>query len=156
MALFGSGRLLSAPADQLGLKGQTPFRHFLHQFLVYSSDHKKQRKITFFTVSRAFSRKHIWYIDGIQGWEKRVSEKGHPLFLVLTKGLPFCRRKGVCQGRRRTEYEGAVYHVMNRGDRGARIVVILLHLMAHRGAHLGLATLCVGGGQGMAIIVERK
>jgi len=41
------------------------------------------------------------------------------------------------------------------GASGARIVVTLLHLMADRGATLGLATLCVGGGQGMAMIVER-
>ena len=40
------------------------------------------------------------------------------------------------------------------GASGARILVTLLHAMAARGAHLGLATLCVGGGQGMAIVVE--
>ena len=40
------------------------------------------------------------------------------------------------------------------GASGARILVTLLHAMAARGAHLGLATLCIGGGQGMAIIVE--
>ena len=39
------------------------------------------------------------------------------------------------------------------GASGARILVTLLHIMADRGAHLGLATLCVGGGQGMAMIV---
>ena len=40
------------------------------------------------------------------------------------------------------------------GASGARILVTLLHIMADRGAHLGLATLCVGGGQGMAMIVS--
>ena len=40
------------------------------------------------------------------------------------------------------------------GASGARIVVTLLHLMAERNMRLGLATLCIGGGQGMAIIVE--
>jgi len=40
------------------------------------------------------------------------------------------------------------------GASGARIVVTLLHLMAERNLRLGLATLCVGGGQGMAVIVE--
>ena len=40
------------------------------------------------------------------------------------------------------------------GASGARILVTLLHAMAARGARLGLATLCVGGGQGMAIIVS--
>lgn len=41
------------------------------------------------------------------------------------------------------------------GASGARILVTLLHIMADRGARLGLATLCVGGGQGMAIVVAK-
>jgi len=40
------------------------------------------------------------------------------------------------------------------GASGARIIVTLLHIMAQRNLRLGLATLCVGGGQGMAMIVE--
>ena len=42
------------------------------------------------------------------------------------------------------------------GATGARIVVTLLHEMKRRGAPLGLATLCVGGGQGGALIFERS
>jgi len=42
------------------------------------------------------------------------------------------------------------------GQSGTRIVVTLLHEMKRRGASFGLATLCVGGGQGAAMIVERK
>ena len=41
------------------------------------------------------------------------------------------------------------------GASGARILVTLLHLLGVRGVRYGLATLCVGGGQGMAVIVER-
>lgn len=42
------------------------------------------------------------------------------------------------------------------GCTGARIIVTLAHEMNRRDLHLGLATLCIGGGQGMAIILERK
>ncbi|HJX13290.1 MAG TPA: acetyl-CoA C-acetyltransferase [Dehalococcoidales bacterium] len=42
------------------------------------------------------------------------------------------------------------------GCTGARIVVTLAHEMKRRNLGLGLATLCIGGGQGMAIIIERK
>jgi acetyl-CoA C-acetyltransferase len=42
------------------------------------------------------------------------------------------------------------------GCTGARILVTLAHEMARRNLHLGLATLCIGGGQGMAMIIERK
>ena len=41
------------------------------------------------------------------------------------------------------------------GSTGCRIVVTLLHEMARRDNKLGLATLCVGGGLGMSLILER-
>jgi len=41
------------------------------------------------------------------------------------------------------------------GATGARIVTTLLHGMAARGQHRGLATLCVSGGLGVAALVER-
>ncbi len=42
------------------------------------------------------------------------------------------------------------------GCTGARIIVTLIHEMTRRDYQFGLATLCIGGGQGMAMIVERK
>ncbi|MER2105735.1 MAG: acetyl-CoA C-acetyltransferase [Solibacillus sp.] len=41
------------------------------------------------------------------------------------------------------------------GASGARVLVTLLHEMARRDAKTGLATLCIGGGQGVATIVQR-
>lgn len=41
------------------------------------------------------------------------------------------------------------------GASGARILVTLLHEMHRRESTYGLATLCIGGGQGVATIVER-
>jgi len=41
------------------------------------------------------------------------------------------------------------------GCTGARILVTLLHEMERRNARRGLANLCIGGGQGMAMILER-
>ncbi len=42
------------------------------------------------------------------------------------------------------------------GCTGARIIVTLIYEMNRRDLQYGLATLCIGGGQGMATIVERK
>ena len=42
------------------------------------------------------------------------------------------------------------------GASGARILVTLLYEMERRDAHRGLATLCIGGGQGFAMVVERN
>lgn len=42
------------------------------------------------------------------------------------------------------------------GATGCRLVVTLLHEMKRRNLDLGLATMCVGGGQGGSIVLERK
>jgi acetyl-CoA C-acetyltransferase len=42
------------------------------------------------------------------------------------------------------------------GCTGARLIVSLLHEMRRRKVNLGLATLCIGGGQGMAMVVEKS
>ncbi|WP_193103712.1 acetyl-CoA C-acetyltransferase [Brachybacterium sp. FME24] len=41
------------------------------------------------------------------------------------------------------------------GSTGARMTTTLLHGLQERDGQFGLATLCVGGGQGMALIIER-
>jgi acetyl-CoA C-acetyltransferase len=41
------------------------------------------------------------------------------------------------------------------GASGARVLTTLLHEMARRDAKKGLATLCIGGGMGVAMVVER-
>ena len=42
------------------------------------------------------------------------------------------------------------------GASGARVLVTLLHEMQKRGAKKGLTTLCIGGGMGIAMCVERE
>jgi acetyl-CoA C-acetyltransferase len=41
------------------------------------------------------------------------------------------------------------------GASGARVLVTLLYALAARSARYGLAALCIGGGQGVALVVER-
>jgi acetyl-CoA C-acetyltransferase len=41
------------------------------------------------------------------------------------------------------------------GASGARIVVTLVHELVRSNSHLGLATLCMGGGNGLSLLVER-
>jgi acetyl-CoA C-acetyltransferase len=42
------------------------------------------------------------------------------------------------------------------GCTGARILVTLIYEMVRKNYKLGLATLCIGGGQGMAVVLERS
>lgn len=52
-------------------------------------------------------------------------------------------------------YGGAVAMGHPIGASGTRVLVTLLHAMKRRGAQRGLATLCIGGGEASALIVER-
>jgi acetyl-CoA acetyltransferase len=41
------------------------------------------------------------------------------------------------------------------GSSGCRIVVTLAHELARRGGRYGAATMCIGVGQGIAVVIER-
>lgn len=49
---------------------------------------------------------------------------------------------------------GAIAHGHALGNSGTRILVTLIHEMKRRGVKYGMATLCIGGGQGLAVLVE--
>ena len=69
-------------------------------------------------------------------------------FLAVGKTLGFDPQKVNVNG-------GAIALGHPIGASGARILVTLLHALQARDQTLGLATLCIGGGQGVAMIVER-
>ena len=69
-------------------------------------------------------------------------------FLAVGKQLEFVSEKVNVNG-------GAIALGHPIGASGTRILVTLIHAMEARQANLGLATLCIGGGQGVATIVER-
>ena len=56
---------------------------------------------------------------------------------------------------RRNVHGGAIALGHPTGCTGTRIVVTLLHAMQQRDAEIGLATLCVSGGLGMTLLVNR-
>lgn len=82
-------------------------------------------------------------LDLIEGNEAFAAQ-----FLAVGRELDFPREKVNIHG-------GAIALGHPIGASGARILVTLLHAMQARGARRGLATLCIGGGQGVATIVER-
>lgn len=69
-------------------------------------------------------------------------------FLAVGKTLGFDPEKVNVNG-------GAIALGHPIGASGARILVTLLHALSAKDKTLGLATLCIGGGQGIAMIVER-
>jgi acetyl-CoA C-acetyltransferase len=69
--------------------------------------------------------------------------------------LPVCRELGIDIQRQLNPHGGAIALGHPFGMTGARIMTALLNDLAERGQQFGLETMCVGGGQGMAMIVER-
>jgi len=71
-----------------------------------------------------------------------------------SQSLAVIRELGVDPGKVNV-HGGAIALGHPIGASGARILVTLLHAMKSRGARRGLAALCIGGGQGIALVVER-
>ncbi|MGF9714141.1 acetyl-CoA C-acyltransferase, partial [Paenibacillus naphthalenovorans] len=69
--------------------------------------------------------------------------------LAVDRELKFNRNKLNVNG-------GAISLGHPIGASGARILVTLLYEMKRRSSRYGLATLCIGGGQGIATIIERE
>ena len=69
-------------------------------------------------------------------------------FLAVGRELGFPREKVNVNG-------GAIALGHPIGASGARILVTLVHALEAHGKKRGLATLCIGGGQGIATVIER-
>jgi acetyl-CoA acetyltransferase len=76
-----------------------------------------------------------------------VNEAFAPQYLAVEKALMLDRDKVNVNG-------GAIALGHPLGATGARLVLTLLHELRRRNARYGLATACIGGGQGIAVIVE--
>jgi acetyl-CoA C-acetyltransferase len=83
--------------------------------------------------------------DDIDLWE--INEA----FAVVSMA---CMKKAEVPHDRLNVRGGAVALGHPIGASGARILVTLLHAMKERGAKRGLATLCIGGGEAVAVVVE--
>jgi acetyl-CoA C-acetyltransferase len=69
--------------------------------------------------------------------------------------LPSARKLGIDVETQLNPFGGAIALGHPYGATGARLLTTLLNGLRTRDQHLGLATMCIGGGQGMAMVVER-
>jgi len=88
-----------------------------------------------------------WSAEDVDLWEVNEAFAVVPMVAMAELGMP--REKlnvngGAC----------ALGHPI--GASGARIIVTLLHAMEARGDKRGIASLCIGGGEGAAVAIERE
>jgi len=76
-----------------------------------------------------------------------VNEAFAPQYLAVEKELGLDRERTNVNG-------GAIALGHPLGATGTRLVLTLLYELRRRGARYGLSTACIGGGQGIAVIVE--
>jgi len=87
-----------------------------------------------------------WSVDDVELWEVNEAFAVVPMSAMAELSIP--REKlnvngGAC----------ALGHPI--GTSGARIIVTLLHAMEARGLKKGMAAICIGGGEGTAVAIER-
>ena len=87
-----------------------------------------------------------WRIDDVDLWEINEAFAAQSLAVIAELGLDAARVN--VNG-------GAIALGHPIGASGARVLVTLLYEMRRRAARRGVATLCIGGGMGIAMTVER-
>ena len=87
-----------------------------------------------------------WSIDDVELWE--VNEAFAVVPMIAMKELGISHDKLNVNG-------GACAMGHPIGASGARVIITLLAAMEDRGAKKGMASLCIGGGEGIAMAVER-
>ena len=123
--------------------------HEIRARIVAHSSHA-QKPSQFTTAPVAAIRKVLdkagWELGDVDLWEINEAFAVVPMAAMRELGIP--REKlnvngGAC----------ALGHPI--GASGARIIVTLLHEMERRGVQRGVASLCIGGGEGTAVAIER-
>ena len=87
-----------------------------------------------------------WSVDDVDLWE--VNEAFAVVPMIAMKELGISHDKLNVNG-------GACAMGHPIGASGARVIITLLAAMEDRGVKKGMASLCIGGGEGIAMAVER-
>ena len=141
----GAAALVLTTADVARQRGLTPLAR------IVSFGSHAQEPLWFTTAPISAARQALksagWSANDVDLWEINEAFAAVALAFIREMGLP--PEKVNVRG-------GAVALGHPIGASGARILVTLLHAMKARGAKRGLAALCIGGGEGLAVCVEMQ
>ncbi len=140
----GAAALVLSSAETARARG-LPVRAFIRGHASHA-----QEPALFTTAPVPAARKLLdrlgWAVDDVDLWEVNEAFAVVPMAFMAEMGVPRERLNvngGAC----------ALGHPI--GASGARIMVTLLHALEARGLKRGVAAICIGGGEGTAIAIER-
>src|SRR5690606_21682190 len=100
-------------------------------------------------------------IEATRGLLERLSMKITDVDVVevneafAAQVIPVCHELGIDVDQQLNPFGGAIALGHPFGMTGVRMITTLLNGLEAKDGSAGLATLCIGGGQGMAMLIER-
>lgn len=140
----GAAALVVASADFAKSHGMKPLARIL-SCAIHSQAPEWFTTAPVEAMKKALQKAKLQPSD-IDLWE--VNEAFAVVALAAIKGLEIPESKLNIHG-------GAISLGHPLGASGARILVTLLHALETKGVKRGMASLCIGGGEGIAMIIER-
>lgn len=141
----GAAALVLMKRSQAEKRGLTPLAT-----LIAAASHAHEP--SYFTtapvpaIRKALERAGGWSVDSVDLWEVNEAFAVVPMIAMHELSIPHEKLNvngGAC----------ALGHPI--GASGARVLVTLIAALHERGAKRGVASLCIGGGEGIALAVER-
>jgi acetyl-CoA acetyltransferase family protein len=158
----GAAALLLRPGAQVRAEGRTPLG-YLRAFAYAGCDPRRMGLGPVFATHKLFEKtglglKDIDLIEMNEAFAAQIiaNERAFASERFAKDHLGRNRPLGDIDRAIMNVNGGAIALGHPVGATGSRLVITLLHELRRRGLRRGLATLCVGGGQGGAVLVERS
>jgi acetyl-CoA C-acetyltransferase/acetyl-CoA acyltransferase len=157
----GAAALLLMPGEAARAEGRQPLG-YLRAYAYAGCDPRRMGLGPIFATHKLFEKtglglKDIELIEMNEAFAAQViaNEKAFASEAFAREKLGRGAALGEIDRQRLNVNGGAIALGHPVGATGTRLVLTLLKEMKRRGLHRGLATLCVGGGQGAALLLER-
>jgi acetyl-CoA C-acetyltransferase/acetyl-CoA acyltransferase len=157
----GAAALLMMPGDAARAAGRQPLG-YIRAYAYAGCDPRRMGLGPVYAVNKVLQKtglslQDIDLIEMNEAFAAQIiaNEKAFASDEFARKELRRGKAVGVIDRSRLNVNGGAIALGHPVGATGVRLVLTLLKELKRRGQHRGLATLCVGGGQGGAVLVER-
>lgn len=141
----GAAALILATEEGLKKSGMKPLARII-SYAQAGNDHNLMGFAPALSSIKALKKANL-SIDDMDLIE--INEAFAAQVLAVEKGLPWDRKKVNVNG-------GAIALGHPLGMSGVRIIVMLMHELIRQKKKYGLATICVGGGYGLSVIIENQ